>query len=365
VPATGDERVVGVAEFLLQERRPVLGTIDDRLGVLDAKAHLKRLWFQGHSAGEKHGVRVAGAVTDREDRHVARDIAAARHQPDEPAVAQVDVLDLAAKTNFAAERLDPLPQRLDDGRQAVAAEMWAVLVQDRRLALALREEFQDALHVRSGTAGSQFAIAERAGAAFAEQVVALRVERAAGIERLNVADAVANGRSAFEHQRGIPAFGEEIRRRQPARAGTDYNWPMKQRPLARFGQCEWRFVVHFDDRRAVTARVSDNARFVVGQPDFGVEDEMDVVFVARVQALAEDPPIQAVQRNVEQAGQPLRQRGVRLVESDTEVGDADGHWPGQLPKNRGREPVGEPHPRADARGSWSPIGRSSFYDRAT
>src|SRR5262249_56795033 len=118
-------------------------------------------------------------------------------------------LNAAAEAELAAEAEDALPDRLDDGRQAVAAEVRPVVVQDRRLALALREQLQDAAHVRPGAAAGELAVAERAGAALAEEVVALGVERAAFVEGAHVADAAADGRGAFEHQRGGPPPGPE------------------------------------------------------------------------------------------------------------------------------------------------------------
>ena len=48
-----------------------------------------------------------------------------------------------------------------------------MVVEDRRLALALGEQFEHAAHVGAGAAAGELAVAERAGAAFAEQVVAL------------------------------------------------------------------------------------------------------------------------------------------------------------------------------------------------
>ena len=103
MPAAGDECVVGVAELVFQARRTILGPVHDRLRVFDPQPHLERLLLDRHTAAEKHSVRVAGAVTDREDCHVAGEVAAACHKPDEPAVAQVEVLHLATETDFAAQ----------------------------------------------------------------------------------------------------------------------------------------------------------------------------------------------------------------------------------------------------------------------
>ena len=61
-------------------------------------------------------------------------------------IGQVQVLDPAVKADLAAQRFDPPPQGLDHGRQTIAAQVRAIIVKDRRLALALGEQFQHAAH---------------------------------------------------------------------------------------------------------------------------------------------------------------------------------------------------------------------------
>ncbi len=55
--------------------------------------------------------------------------------------------------------------------------MRPVFVDDRRLAVAVGEDLQDAGDVGPGAARGELAVAERAGAPLAEEVVALGVER--------------------------------------------------------------------------------------------------------------------------------------------------------------------------------------------
>ena len=69
------------------------------------------------------------------------------------------------------------PEGADDQRQAVRAEVGPVLVEDRRLAVAVGEDLQHAPDVGAGAAAGQLAVAERARAPLAEEVVALGVER--------------------------------------------------------------------------------------------------------------------------------------------------------------------------------------------
>src|SRR5689334_4124878 len=106
--------------------------------------------------------------------------------------------------------------------------MGAIIVEDRRLALARGEQLQDAAYVRpAGTAG-QFAVAERAGPAFAEKIVALRLEGAARVEACHITDALPHRRPAFEDERPITLLGEKITRDQPRRPGADDDGPMLQ-----------------------------------------------------------------------------------------------------------------------------------------
>ena len=62
----------------------------------------------------------------------------------EPAVGDVEVFDPAGESDFAAQFLELAAERADDQRQPVRAEMRPVLVDDRRLAVAVGEDFEDA-----------------------------------------------------------------------------------------------------------------------------------------------------------------------------------------------------------------------------
>src|SRR5260370_575420 len=58
----------------------------------------------------------------------------------------------------------------------------------------------------------------------------------------------------------------------------------------------------------------DDAGLVFGDDDLGCVDEIESVFVARVEGLAEDAPAQQVRRrHPEDRGQPARQLGFRRV----------------------------------------------------
>ena len=180
----------------------------------------------------------------------AGDVARRGHQAAQPAVAHVEVLDAAREAHLAAQRFDAAADRLDHGRQPIAAQVRPGVVEDRRLALALGEQFQDAAHIGAAAATGQFAVAEGAGAALAEKVIALRIERAALVEGADIADALAHRSAALQDQRPIALLRQEIRRHQAAGTGADHDRTLLQRGAARRRHEERLFGVEIDaDRR--------------------------------------------------------------------------------------------------------------------
>src|SRR5262249_36228860 len=154
-----------------------------------------------NTAANQHLHRVAGAVADRQDRDVGGDVARRRRQSAQALVSEIEILDLAREPDLAAELLDRAAERLHDRGEAVAAEMRAVIVDDRRLPLVLGEQLENAAHLGPGAAARQLAVAEGAGAPFAEEVIAVGLELAAVIEVVDVVDALADGAASFEHDR--------------------------------------------------------------------------------------------------------------------------------------------------------------------
>ena len=253
----GDQRVVGVAEQLLVLRVPraVLHALTSFLRVLDADAELERLRRHRHAAAR----RAFDTCRGRCGRSRARPPTSGM-KPDDvatpfsPAVVEVQVLDPREEAHLAAELLDLAADRLDDGRQAVAAEVRAVVVEDARLArllaLALGEQLQHAQHVRPGAAAGQLAVGEGAGPALAEEVVALGVERPAVVEASSRRGcgrspacrvrARAGGSRAAPGSTRTRARRARSRRRRGGAAGD----------RARVGHGERRLVVQLDLRAA-------------------------------------------------------------------------------------------------------------------
>ncbi len=328
VRAVGDQRVVGGAEPLLQWRRAVLDAVDQLLGVLDANAHLERLRHHRHAAAQQHLVGVAGAVADGQDRDRRGQVARRRVDAAQLSVAQVQVLDTAGKAHLAAQRLDAAAQGLDHSGQSVAAEVRPGFVDDRRLALAVGEQLQNAANVGAGVAVGQFAVAEGAGAAFAEKVVALGVVWAALVEGADVADAVAHRPAALQHQRPIALLGQEVRRHETARSGADHHRAITQRSRAGPRQREGFFVIEVNarDRVRSPAGTLGDGGFVFGQSDFGGVNELQGGLVAGVEALAENSPAQrGLWREAQDVGQPLRQGRFRFVNAQADVVNAQRH----------------------------------------
>ena len=88
------------------------------------------------------------------------------------------------------------------------------------------------------SAAGQLAVAERAGAPLAEEVVALGVERPAGVEPADVGDAVLDGPAALEDQRAVALLGQEVAGEQPGGPGADDHRPMLQGTRAGLGPVE-------------------------------------------------------------------------------------------------------------------------------
>ncbi len=121
-----------------------------------------------------------------------------------------------------------------------------MLVENRRLALALGEQFEHALNVRAAAAAGEFAIAEGAGAAFAEEIIAFGMECAAGVELFDVADPLVDRRAALQHERTVALLRQKIGGHQSARPGADHHRAMAQRQRADRRHGEWSVVAEFD-----------------------------------------------------------------------------------------------------------------------
>ena len=145
-----------------------------------------------------------------------------------------------------------------------------MVVEDRRLALALGEAASSTRRTSGPRAAAgELAVAERAGAPFAEQVVALGIVRAAGVEGPHVGDALADRAAAFEHQRPITLLGQKVGGDHAGRARADDHRAIRQGLGPGRGHCEALLVKRFRDDVAPAARARTfDARLVLGHGHF-------------------------------------------------------------------------------------------------
>ena len=64
-------------------------------------------------------------------------------------------------------------------------------------------------HVWSRAPAGQLPIAKRPGSPFAKEIIALRIQGAAGIEGVDIVDPLPDGRATFQEQRLVTLFGQQ------------------------------------------------------------------------------------------------------------------------------------------------------------
>ena len=222
----GLEGVVGGPQKRLVLGLAVLVAIDLVLGLFDADAHLERLGLHRDARPVKQFVRVAGTVSDRQNNHARGNRAAGSvHAADLP-VGKIEPFKPASKPIFAPQCIDLAAKVPDQHGQPIAAQMRPVLIADRGLAAALDHLLEDPVHIRAAHPAGQLAIAERARAAFAKQVVVLAIERAAPVELADRGHALLHRLPSFQNEGAIPAHRKVIRGQQSGRSRTHDHRPI-------------------------------------------------------------------------------------------------------------------------------------------
>ena len=204
----------------------------------------------------------------------------------EPSV-QIEILHAAREPDLAAELLELPAEGAHDQRQAIRSQVGTVLVDDRRLAVAIGQDLEDSRHVGTGVPRGQLAVAERTGASLAEEVVAFRIERSPGVEPTNVGDAILDGPAALQDQRAIALLGQHVAGDQAGGPGADDHRPVFQGTGAGLGPVE-----PFGDEGldiGIRAGLNPTGLFL-GKVHFHRVHEVKVVVASGVQALAEDSP---------------------------------------------------------------------------
>ena len=198
--------------------------------MFDARADGKRLGRHGHAQLVQHGEGVAGAVADGED-DVLRLHLHGFASADAGRAAHAAVFDQQAgqprlKEHFPAQAHDLLPDGAHHGGQAVRAHVRARFPQNLLRRAEAGQRFQHFAAVDVLDAGIELAIGKRPGAALAELHVALRIERSAVPEGVDVARALVHAFAALDDQRGKAHACKRQRREQPRRAEADHQRAM-------------------------------------------------------------------------------------------------------------------------------------------
>lgn len=142
---------------------------------------------------------------------------------------------------------------------------------------------------------------------------------------MDIANALADLLAAFENDRGVTHFGEKICRDKASWAGTDDHGPMRKRRLARFRHRERLVGLKFDPDASESFEVANDASLVAGQANLRVVDKVNVALVARIEAFAENSPVEVSRSDFEKSCDSIREGLKRLVQGNNEIGDTNRH----------------------------------------
>jgi hypothetical protein len=199
-----DELVVRGAEQRMSGVLTVARAVHERLGMLDAQAHGERLRLDPDAAIVEHLEGVARAVADGEDDVIGRNrLAARKHDAAHAPVPGFDVDGPAPEPDFTAQRMYGLAQILHYGHQSESADVRSGRIQDFLGRAGLHELRK---HLSSEVAriphlAVELAVGKRAGAAFAELHVRLRVEHRSAPQSPRVLRALAHRLAALQDDR--------------------------------------------------------------------------------------------------------------------------------------------------------------------
>src|SRR5262249_42752993 len=143
----------------------------------------------------------ARAMAGRADDGARREGPGRRRQSADATMLVSDAIDTHAVMQRASKGLDLAPQVADDGSHAIRSQMRPIVVADGFNSRTAAEFIEDETAARVLRPARQLAVAERPGAAFAEEIVALRQQSAAAMKRFDVAHALVHARAALEHER--------------------------------------------------------------------------------------------------------------------------------------------------------------------
>src|SRR3989338_1504779 len=224
--------VIRRAELRVARVLAVTCAVDQRLRVLDAEADQERFGFDVDAALVDHLEGVALAVADRQHQMIRGDVfAAAEHHAANVSdvigsVLDFDVVHAALEADLAAQRLDGFAHLFHHAYQAERADVRLAGVQDFFRRARLDEFLQHFSAEVSGVLdlAVQFAVGERARAAFTELHVRFRVEHALPPQAEGIPGAFAHRLAPLQDQRTETHLCEDQSGEQTGWTHADHDW---------------------------------------------------------------------------------------------------------------------------------------------
>ena len=174
----------------MARQRTVLGGIDGRLAVLDTDAHGEGLGLHIQSDAMQHFKGIPSAVTQSQDHMAGGQVIGLPVLADgdgaDRAVLYPYMLQPGVEADVRPGRLQLLPQGLQGDVELVGAHVGLGVGQNGIRCAAADQRLQNEAVAQVLRAGVQLAVRKGAGAALAKLDIAVRVQRAAGPEALNV-----------------------------------------------------------------------------------------------------------------------------------------------------------------------------------
>ena len=288
---------------------PVLGGVDEALGVLDAGPHGKGLGLQGQAQAVQELEHVPGAVAHRQDGLGALDglpLAPGLHlQAGEVARLGPDARHLSGKAHLAPQGDDLLPDAAHHPGQPVGADVGLGVGEDLFRGPGFHQLLQHLADAGVPGAGGELPVGEGAGAPLAKLHVALRVQNPPLPEGFYALLPLLHGQAPLQHQGALAALGQDQPGEEACRAQAHHHRALRElRPL-----------------RQVVAVGLPLAHPVVPQPGeelvlpvhLGLDgaDEADVLFLPGVHGFFRQPhPVQGLLRHPQALGRRFPQIGL-------------------------------------------------------
>ena len=173
------QSIVGRPQSRMTRRGPVLGPVDQFLGMFDAHADRKRFCFHRRPAMQQRLISVPGAMADSEqDGRAGQLFAPIDGQSDESSLFHLKIRHLLPETHLAAQHFD-LPADVPDHLpQAVGADMRFVPIANFRWRSRFHHNIQRLGHQPVMHPGCQFPVGKGPGAPFAKLHIGRFIEDA-------------------------------------------------------------------------------------------------------------------------------------------------------------------------------------------